>query len=54
MGQGEKKIALRCFCDCCQKLRELTFRLTFDKCSAKTNKSSAQFVDYAYKHNSGA
>ena len=49
MGQGEKDNSL-------MLLRllpkvpagpEFTFRLTFDKCYAKTNNSSIQFFDYA-------
>ena len=51
MGQGEKG-NYRMFLWLLSKTLtgpEFTFHLTFDKCSAKTNNSSIQFVYYADK-----
>ena len=53
MGQGEKdsSLVLLRLLSKAPAGPEFTFHLhlTFDKCSAKTNNSSIQFVDYADK-----
>ena len=58
MGQGEKgsSLMLLWLLPKAPTGPEFTFHLTFDKCSAKTNNSSIQFVYYADKpkHNSSA